>query len=130
MSLPVVLLWIDCVLFVGFGVGFAAVPLELAEFVTGDAPSVSSAVIDMRATYGGVAIGTGLFFGYCARRASLVQIGLVASLLVIASIGLARVVGILIDGDPNAFMIFFLALEVVFSGLTVVALRRHGSTLA
>jgi hypothetical protein len=68
MRFAVVLLWITSVLFVGFGIGAAAAPRELALFITGGAPSIPSAIIDMRATYGGVALGMGLCFGLCATR--------------------------------------------------------------
>ncbi len=124
MTFPVVLLWIDCLLFVGFGLGFVAAPQELAEFLLGSAPIVPSAVIDMRATYGGVALGIGLFFGLTARSPQTVRIGLLASLLVIGSLGAARLVGVVVDGEPNGFMLLSLATEAVSVGLTVAALRQ------
>jgi hypothetical protein len=128
MNFAVVLLWITAALFVGFGVGFVAAPRELANFITGGAPSVPSAIIDMRATYGGVAIGMGLFFALCATRPHWVRPGLVGSMLVIASIAAARVVGLVVDGGPNAFMLLLLSTEVIFVGLYAAALRQLGPT--
>jgi hypothetical protein len=124
MRFAVILLWITAALFVGFGVGFVAAPRELAEFITGGAPSIPSARIDMRATYGGVALGMGLFFGLCAARPAWVRPGLVGSLLVVASIAGARVVGVVVDGAPNAFMLLLLSTEVIFVGLYTMALRQ------
>ena len=124
MSLAVLLLRITSVLFVAFGIGFAVAPQDLAELVTGAAPSVSSAVTDMRATYGGVPLGIGLFIGYCARRPETVRLGLLASLAVVASLGAARLVGIIVDGSPNGFMLVFLATEMASVWLFVIALRR------
>jgi uncharacterized protein YneF (UPF0154 family) len=123
MSFGVILLWITAALFVGFGVGFVVAPRKLAKFITGGSPSTPSAIIDMRATYGGVALGLGLFLGLCATRPLWVRPGLIASLLVVASIGAARVVGLVVDGHPNAFMLLLLATEVVFVGLYALALR-------
>ncbi len=106
------LLWIVCVSFVGFGLAFTFVPKEVAELVTGTAPSEPSGLIDMRATYGGVAIGMGVFLGLCARRREWTRVGLIFSMLVLAAIGAARIVGIVADGSPNGFMLAFLALEI------------------
>jgi hypothetical protein len=127
MTFPVVLLWITGALFAGFGVGFAAVPNELAELVTGGAPATPSAATDMRATYGGVSLGLALFFGLCAARPQWVRPGLVAALLVVGSLGATRLVGIVADGEPNGFMLLFLASEIAAVGLTAVALRSVGS---
>ena len=124
-TFPVVLLWVIAALFAGFGFGFAVAPKFFADFfIPGAAPTVPSAVIDMRATYGGVAFGIGLFFGVAATRPQWLRPALVASLLVDSSIGAARAVGIVADGNPNAWMLFFLATEVIFAGVIVLALRQ------
>lgn len=109
-----------------FGLGFAFAPEALADLVTGDAPTAASAVTDMRATYGGVAIGLGLFYGLCARRPEWVRLGLIASLMVVASIGATRLGGIVADGSPNAFMVIFLASELLSVGLYAFALGQLG----
>jgi len=126
-TFPIILLWVTAALFAGFGLGFVAAPHYFADLVTGSAPTVPSAVIDMRATYGGVALGVGLFFGVAAMRRHWLRPALLASLLVIACIGGARLIGIVADGQPNAFMILFLATEVIFVALFGLALRQVGS---
>jgi uncharacterized protein DUF4345 len=126
MRFAVILLWTTSALFAGFGLGFVIAPRELARFLTGAAPSVSSAIIDMRATYGGVASGVGLFIGVCAWRPEWLRAGLVASLLTVASIGAARALGLVVDGHPNAVMPLLLSTEVIFVALYAVALRRLG----
>ncbi len=77
-------------------------------------------------TYGGVAIGLGLFYGLCARRPEWVRLGLIASLMVVASIGATRLGGIVADGSPNAFMVIFLASELLSVGLYAFALGQLG----
>ena len=118
------LLWFVCIAFVGFGLAFTIAPEPIADLITGTSPDEPSGLIDMRATYGGVAIGMGIFVGLCARRRDWTRIGLIFSLLVIAGIGAARVVGIVADGSPNGFMLAFLALEVAFVALITFALGR------
>lgn len=122
MKLGVALLRISSVAFVAF----ALAPDTFADLVTGAVPATPSASIDMRATYGGVALGLGVFYWLAARRAEWVRMGVLASLLVIAGIAAARAVGIVADGQPNTFMLLFLVLEVVAVVLSDVALRRLG----
>lgn len=117
------LLWLNCGLFIIFGVGFIIFPELLSNIITGSIPATASAMTDMRATYGGMALGIALFFGFCARKADAVRIGLIASLLVLAGIALGRTVGIFIDGNPNIFMYLLLSAEVVFAALVLFALK-------
>ena len=120
----VTLLWIVCGAFIAFGLAFTIAPESVADLVTGTAPTTSSGVIDMRATYGGVAIGMGIFVGLCARRGDWTRIGLIFSLLVLVTIGAARVVGIVADGSPNGWMLAFLGLEIASVALLAFSLGR------
>ena len=128
MRFPTILLWINAALFLVFGAGFIVAPGFLAQLITGATPSTTSALIDLRATYGGMALGLGLFWGFCARRQRTVRIGLMASLLVLLGIALGRLIGMVVDGSPNTFMFALLAAELLFIGLIAVALRRTSET--
>lgn len=123
------LLWINCAAFLGFGLGFALAPTQLADLILGVAPTAPSALIDMRATYGGITIGTALFFGLCAARPNWQHPGLVASALMMGGLATARVLGIVVDGEPNGFMLGFLALEVLAAVLSLAALRQSERSL-
>ena len=127
MRLEQALLRINAVAFVAFGIAFIAAPQTLAETILGVAPTASSAMIDMRATYGGFAFGAGVFFGLCATRASWVRPGLIACAFSVGGIGAARLVGIVVDGSPNGFMWLFLAFEVLFVALCAIAVRGSSS---
>lgn len=123
------LLWTNSVLFILFGAAFVAAPEFFAVYLTGSAPGTPSALIDMRATYGGTALGIGFFFGFCARRPATVQIGLIASVWVLASIAAARLVGSVLDGSPNRFMSLFLAAEMLFVVLGAIAIKGFEKAL-
>ena len=123
MRFPVVLLWLNAALFVVFGVGFIVAPALLSQVITGATPGTTSALIDLRATYGGMALGIGIFWGYCAPQGTL-RIGLISSLLVLVGVALGRLVGMVVDGSPNTFMFVLLAAELLFIGLIALALRR------
>lgn len=124
MTFPVTLLWITSVLFAGFGTGFAVAPEQLADFLFDTSPATSSALTDMRATYGGVAIGLGLFIAMCAYRRQWVRPGLLASLLVLVGLATTRLIGIAADGSPNGFVLLFLGTEIVAAVLFLAAIRR------
>jgi hypothetical protein len=78
----------------------------------------------MRATYGGMGLGVGLLFGFCARQPSTIQVGLIASLFVLGATAAARIVGFLVDGSPNVFMYLLLGAELLFVALLIVALKQ------
>lgn len=125
MTFARTLVWINCALFIAFGLGFTFAPALLASVVSGAEPATPSAVIDMRATYGGMALGLATLFWLCARDEQGVSIGIRGVLGVMVFLALSRLLGIVIDGSPNAFMVLLLAAEVVMAVLAVVALRQH-----
>lgn len=124
MTFPVKLLWINAVLFILFGAGFMIAPNSLSLLLTGAALGSVNAVIDMRATYGGTALGLGLFFGFCARNPGALRSGLLASLLTLSGIAGGRLIGIFVDGSPNGWMFLLLAAELLFIGLMAGTLKQ------
>ena len=127
---PATLLWVMCAAFAAFGIGFLAAPSELAELFFDAAPTTSSGLIDMRATYGGLSIGAAVFFGLCANRREWLRPGLLGATFVIAGLAAGRVIGILMDGEPNVFMWLFLALEASAIALLGIALRQADQSSA
>lgn len=124
LKFPRSLLWTNAALFIVFGACFIAAPEFFATVITGAAPGTPSAFTDMRATYGGMGLGIGLLFGFCARQPSTVRVGLIASLLVLGSTAAARLVGFLADGSPNVFMFLLLGAELLFVALLLTALKQ------
>ena len=118
------LVWVNCWLFVGFGLGFVFAPDTLATLITGAAPATPSAMTDMRATYGGMALGLALIFGLCARNEGSVRLGVQGVLAVMVALVVARTLGILLDGAPNTFMFVLLLAEIVMAFLASFALRQ------
>jgi hypothetical protein len=118
------LLWINSALFILFGICFTAAPAFFADFITDATPATSSALIDMRAVYGGMGLGTGLFFGFCAQHSARIRIGLIASLLMLTAIAATRLVGFFADGSPNPLMLLQLGAELLFVVLFTIALRQ------
>jgi Domain of unknown function (DUF4345) len=117
------LLWINSVLFLVFGVLFLLIPNVVSSFVTGGTFTTPDSIIDVRATYGGITIGLGIFMASCARNPEHVFVGLKSALMIMISIATARLIGILIEGSANIYMFALLGLEVVFIFLLVKAVR-------
>lgn len=130
MKFARILVWINCWLFVAFGLGFILIPGPLASLVTGAIPTTTSAVIDMRATYGGVVLGLAVMFGLCARKEAHILIGLQGVLAVMTGLATSRTLGIIIDGSPNHIMFVQLASEIVIAVLALAVLRVAGGKTA
>jgi hypothetical protein len=118
------LLRINSALFVIFGACFIVAPVFFAQALTGSEPWTSSALTDMRATYGGMGLGIGLLLWFLARQRETIIAGLAGAALVLGAIALGRVVGFLTDGAPNALMLAMFCAEILFAVLSVSALKQ------
>ncbi|MDI9629291.1 MAG: DUF4345 family protein [Acidobacteriota bacterium] len=116
------LLWTEAALFALFGVGFLVAPAALAEVITGAPPGAASAAIDLRATYGGLALGLALTW-LLLDRAGHARLGLMSAGMVLSCVALGRIVGMIVESSPNAFMWLLLISEVVFAGLSLGVAR-------
>ena len=118
-----VLAWGSAVVFLGYGIGFTLAPAEMIQLITGDNPRTSSALIDMRATYGGMSLAIGILLVLLMRRSvGGVSDALLLTALVLLCMAITRVFGIVIDGSPNITMLVYLVLEIV---VAVIALFLH-----
>ena len=111
-----------------FGIWYLIAPTGLTD-PTGFGPLGPNALTDVRATYGGFQIGSGLFLLWCAGDDARVRTALVLQALTIGAIGSCRLVGFAIDGSPNGFLISAILTEVTFTALALFALRRLPSGL-
>lgn len=117
------LVFANGILFIGFGLGFMIAPACFSALFTGAQLTTASAIIDVRATYGGMALGLGIWLVVCARQD--IRLGLIGAFAVLTSIVLTRLVGIVLDGGANGFMYAFLAAEVLFLLATGYAWRSN-----
>ena len=112
-KIQVLLVQITAAIFVLYGLGFTFAPLAMAQFVTDASPTHASAIIDMRATYGGMSLAVGVLLFVLSARAEWLKAGLLAVTIIMAGMALGRVVGIVVDGNANTFMYIYLGLEIV-----------------
>lgn len=120
---PLIFLWMNSALFIGFGIIFTFSPVYFTDILTGTSPGTPSAMIDLRANYGGMAFGIGTFLIICARNAATVRLGLILAIIVTIGLAGCRTVGIVLDGSPNTLMLVTLAVELLFVAITGLAIK-------
>jgi hypothetical protein len=110
-----------------FGLVYLFAPERMTD-PTGFGPLGTNALTDVRATYGGFQIGSGLFLLWAAAEVGRVRLALVLLALTIGAVGSSRLIGFLVDGDPNGVLLAALATEIALTAITVVVLRRLPKT--
>lgn len=95
----------------------ALAPVELTA-------STVSALNELRANYGGLQIGMGLFLAAGALVPSLQRGALLGQALLVGGLAGGRVVSIAQDGLPNAFVVGLLALEASIALISVLLYGR------
>ena len=125
-ALARITLWLGGLGFLGFGIAFLVDPLGLFA-LTGIELEGSVAAVELRAFYGGLEVGLGLFL-LAADLAGAHRPGLLLALASYGGIALARVLGLAIAGGGSGFLWAALAVEATLALLALVALlgQRRG----
>lgn len=124
-----VFIWLNAILFVLYGLAFMFAPQYLSMLITDAVPASSSALIDMRATYGGISLGFGLLLAYATRKVQTLEFGTWGIILVVGGMAIGRLLGIILDGSPNTTMYVYLALEIIVVVLAFVLLPNLKTSL-
>lgn len=93
---------------------------------SGLAMPTPSSVIEVRAEYGGLPMGLGLFFLAAALRKIEIRTGLIVMLTVLTGYATARIAAVLISGEIDTYNAAAIAYEVTTGLLGAWALRRPG----
>ncbi len=123
--LPIrVLLAVQALLLVGFGVAYFVRPHEMAN-LSGMLLMEAAAITDVRAYYGGLQIGLGLWLGLALLRRELVRPALMLLVMLYSALLLGRLGGLVLDGGAQqTFNLYALLFELVSAGLAFWLLRR------
>jgi hypothetical protein len=92
---------------------------EAIRDAAGLSPESSSALTEVRSTYGGLHVGVALFLVTCASSASRRRAGLLFCGLAFACAGLARVAGIVEFDSPELAQAVTAGLEIGFSAIAL-----------
>jgi len=123
MKLARFLVFASALIFIIVGAGFLLIPRQYADVLEISLPT-AMARTDVRATYGGLELGFGVFLILCVVRREWIRPGLWALALATGGFATGRLIGFVAEETINNFMLVFLALEVLVTLLALVLLRR------
>ena len=109
--------------FLLYGLVFALFPTEMSWLVTSASPQSSSGLIDLRATYGGMSIAVGLTILILGQKQIHQSLALLVTAIVLFSMAATRILGIVVDRDPNWIMWLYLAGELIVAAAALYC--RH-----
>ncbi len=124
MSIEVMLVRLNGLVFLLYGLAFSVFPEALSRLVAGTAPGTVSGVMDMRATYGGMSVAVGILLLVLASGRKTVRQGLVAVMLLMLCMAAGRLLGMVMDGAGNTVMWVYLVLEITNAALVSWLLGR------
>lgn len=83
-----------------------------------------TAIMDFRATYGGMLLGFTIFFAICSIYPEYFRMGLILQALSFGGLAFGRGIGLIFDGTPKNLMIYFIVAEIILVLLAVYCLNR------
>ncbi len=102
---------------------YGAMPVQSMKLLFGITVADVNTAHILRAVMG-LYLAMALFWVIGARRAELRQAALYSQLAFVAGLGGGRVVSLLVDGLPHPLLVAYLVVEVVFTALTWLMIRR------
>ena len=123
MISPKSLIYVAGSVFLVYGLLFAAFPNQLLRLTVDGSVTSTSALIDIRATYGGMSVAAGVIL-LMQGQSSNHKAGLLTVLILMIGMAVGRSIGLYVDGDANLVMYVYLLLEVVVAILALSLLRR------
>ncbi|MEP4485578.1 DUF4345 domain-containing protein [Marinobacter alexandrii] len=126
MYIQSLVIYVAATFFLLYGLAFTISPEGMAVLVTQSKPVGTSALIDFRATYGGMTVAVGLALIYL-HRINQTRPGLIIVILILMGMAVARTAGFLMDGAGNSIMYVYWGLEIAGSALALYALQKEPS---
>lgn len=126
MQLAKFSIFITVLIYLIIGIWCLFAPIQTSSGIEISLPT-TTAIIDFRATYGGLLVGIGIFFIVCLKD-TYVRLGLILQALTLGGFAFGRVVGLVLDGIPNPIIIYFLIAEiggVILAMFAMRSLRRN-----
>ena len=100
------------------GVGYLMKPVDMTAPM-GFGTLAPAALTDLRATYGGLQIGLGLFLFYCIKPARA-KFGLLLAVFFLSCVMLSRLYGLMVDGDITPTLKSATIMELVMAAVALI----------
>lgn len=125
MKLARFVLLFSAVSFIGYGVACLLSP-NMVGTLSGLGLQTVSGRTEIHAMYGGLQTGLGLFFLLCGSHREWVRPGIVALILVMGGLALARSYGISVQGSPGSYNLGAASYEALTALFGLLSLRQLG----
>ena len=122
MKLARFVLLFTAVSFIGYGIACLLLP-NMVGNLSGLGLQMVSGRTEIHAMYGGLQTGLGLFFLLAGLHREWVRPGVVALILIMGGLALARWYGISVQGSPNSYNLGAVSYEGVTALLGLLSLR-------
>ena len=108
-----ILLWANALVFALYGIAFIFSPEAMSQWSVETVPATASALVDVRATYGGMMVAVGVIFGILAASETTLRVGVWGVFWMMLLMAGSRAYGIIIDGAVNNIIYIYLIAEVL-----------------
>ena len=115
---------LTALVFLLFGAACLIGPTEVIHSATGHAITHNVALIDIRATYGGMSLGVAAILYFLSTSTALLRAGLFSVLALMLSMAGGRAAGMIAASTTNGVMLFYLALEIMTATVAAVLLYK------
>ena len=123
MKFAKILCLINAAIFFVYGVFYMFSPVEMSVYVTESTPTTSSALIDMRAIYGGMAIAIGIVLAILGWKKETLRTAIMILMIFMITMASGRLLGIVLDTGANNKMYTYLISEVLIALICGVWLK-------
>ncbi len=110
--------------FLLYGVACVIAPTQIILAATGSSITHPVALIDIRATYGGMSIGGAAILFLLAASPNTIRVGLLSVLALMLGMAGGRIVGMLIAPATNAVMLSYLILELAAASVSAILVYK------
>ena len=117
---------ISAVVFLAYGAWFVISPGAAFTLITGGSATGGSALVDIRATYGGMSLGVGALLGTVVLNPQWLRAGLLGVLFIMVGMAGGRAIGLITASPGNhPTMWAYLAVEVIAAAAVLFVLIRN-----
>lgn len=111
-------------IFLAFGIACVVAPSDVLLLATGALLDHPVALIDLRATYGGMSIGVAVILFVLASSSASIRFGLIAVLALMLGMAGSRAIGMLVESSSNSVMLLYLILEIAAASISAILLLK------